>query len=327
MISFATITVIAVTLYVQAFRMAGNNNKLANFVTNFPELPEKPRYINVKGKLLDLTLPRVMGIINVTPDSFYGRSRVEGKGDIIPVVTKMIEDGADIIDVGGFSTRPGAEWVSYEEERKRVMEAIRGIITEMPETIISVDTFRSDIAMEAVADYGAAIINDISGGEADKKMFHTVAMLNVPYVLMHMKGTPGRTEKEPVYDDVVADILRWLGERIVRLQAMGIKDIIIDPGFGFGKTVNQNYELLRRLGDFSVAELPVLAGLSRKSMIWKSLGTSPDEALTGTTVLNTIALMNGCDILRVHDIKEAVQAVKLVERVKHRSDDQATDTI
>lgn len=280
-------------------------------------MPEKPRYINVKGKLLDLGSPKVMGIINVTPDSFYGKSRVSGNKEIISTASRMIMEGADILDVGGFSTRPGADWVEPEEEGKRVLGAIRTIISEFPEAFVSVDTFRSEIAMEAVADCGAAIINDISGGEADKKMFRIVEKLNVPYILMHMKGTPGRMEKDPVYDDVVADILKWFGERIVRLHSMGVKDIIIDPGFGFGKTVDQNYELLRRLGDFCVAGLPVLAGFSRKSMVWKTLDTGPDDALNGTTVLNTAALLQGCDILRVHDVKEAVQAVKLVEKIRH----------
>jgi dihydropteroate synthase len=280
-------------------------------------VPEKPRYINVKGKLLDLGSPKVMGIINVTPDSFYGKSRVDGRSEIISAAARMISEGADILDVGGFSTRPGADWVTPEEEGNRVLEAVRIIISEFPEAIVSVDTFRSEIAMEAVADCGAAIINDISGGEADKNMFRVVEKLNVPYILMHMKGTPGRMEKDPVYDDVVADILRWFGERIFRLHSVGVKDIIIDPGFGFGKTADQNYELLGRLGEFCVAGLPLLAGFSRKSMVWKALGTGPDDALTGTIVLNTAALLQGCDILRVHDVKEAVQAVKLVEKIKH----------
>ncbi len=260
-----------------------------------------------------------MGIINITPDSFYSKSRVEGSGELVGVAAKMISDGADIIDVGGFSTRPGAGWVEYDEERSRVIGAIRTIIHELPDAVISVDTFRSDIALEAVSECGAAMINDISGGEADKKMFHTVGLLNVPYILMHMKGTPGKMEKNPVYDDVVADILKWFGERIVRLEATGVKDIIIDPGFGFGKTTEQNFEMLRRLGDFQVAGLPVLAGISRKSMIWKTLGTSPDEALNGTSVLNTVALLNGSNILRVHDVKEAFEAVKLVQKLKHGS--------
>jgi dihydropteroate synthase len=182
--------------------------------------------------------------------------------------------------------------------------------------IISVDTFRADIAKEAVLECGAGIINDISGGEADKRMFDVVEMLNVPYIMMHMKGTPGTMQKNPVYDDVVADILLWFGERIVKLQARGVKDLIIDPGIGFGKTISHNFELLRRLGDFSIAGLPVLVGVSRKSMIWKTLKIKPENALNGTTILNTAALLNGADILRVHDVIEALQAVKLVEMLK-----------
>jgi dihydropteroate synthase len=292
---------------------------LAIFVGKSNLVPERPRYLNVRGRLLDLTIPRVMGIINVTPDSFYGKSRVGNLMQVVSVAEKMTMEGAAIIDVGGFSTRPGAEWIPAEEERKRVIEAVRAILKELPDTIVSIDTFRSEIALEAVDECGAAIINDVSGGEADKKMFHTVSMLNVPYILMHMKGTPGMMEKDPVYEDVVADILRWFGERIFRLQSMGVKDIIIDPGFGFGKTADQNFEMLRRLGDFSAAGLPLLAGISRKSMVWKTLGITPDEALNGTTVLNTVALLNGCSILRVHDVKEAVEAVKLAEKLKHGS--------
>ncbi len=280
-------------------------------------MPGKPRYINVKGELLDLSVPKVMGIINVTPDSFYGKSRVEEETEIIDAAAGMIEDGADILDIGGYSTRPGAKYVSEEDEKERLLGAVRLINQEIPSAIISVDTFRAEIAAEAVSECGAAIINDISGGEADRKMFHTIEVLNVPYVLMHMKGTPGNMEKNPVYDDVVADLLKWFGDRIYRLRLVGVRDIILDPGFGFGKTTEQNFELLRRLGDFSVAGLPVLAGFSRKSLICKTLGINPDEALNGTTVLNTAALLNGCDILRVHDVKEAVQAIKLVEKLKH----------
>ncbi len=276
----------------------------------------KPRYINVRGNLVDLSVPKVMGIINVTPDSFYEGSRLTEDEDIIRAATQMIEDGADILDVGGYSSRPGAAEVTSAEERTRVINAIKLINRELPETIISVDTFRSEIVLEAVLECGAGIINDISGGEADNKMFRVVNKLRVPYIMMHMQGVPGTMQKNPVYDDVVADILRWFGERIFRLQSMGINDIIIDPGFGFGKTSIHNFELLRHLGDFSIAGLPVLVGVSRKSMIWKTLEITPEEALNGTSVLNTIALLNGADILRVHDVKEAVQAVKLVEKLK-----------
>jgi dihydropteroate synthase len=276
----------------------------------------KPRYINVRGTLIDLSVSKVMGIINVTPDSFYRGSRLTGEEEIIRAASQMIDDGADILDVGGYSSRPGAVNITIEEERTRVINAIKLINRELPEAIISVDTFRSEIVLEAVLECGAGIINDISGGEADKKMFQVVDKLRVPYIMMHMQGVPGTMQKNPVYDDVVADILRWFGERIFRLQSMGVSDIIIDPGFGFGKTTAQNFEILRHLGDFSIAGLPVLVGVSRKSMIWKTLEITPEEALNGTSVLNTIALLNGADILRVHDVKEAVQAVKLVENLE-----------
>ncbi len=282
-------------------------------------MPEKPKFINVRGNLIDLSTPKVMGIINVTPDSFYEGSRFRTDSEIVNAAFNMVVDGADFIDVGGYSSRPGAEDVPVEEERNRVIHAIKLISSEMPDTIISVDTFRSEIAKEAVYEYGAGIINDISGGEGDKAMFSLIESLNIPYVLMHMQGTPGNMQKSPYYEDVVADLLRWFSEKIYRLKSAGIKDIIIDPGFGFGKSMRHNFELLRRLGDFAVTGLPLLAGLSRKSMVWKTLDVSAEEALNGTTVLNTAALMNGADILRVHDVKEAVQAIRLVEKIKNSS--------
>jgi dihydropteroate synthase len=275
-----------------------------------------PGFINVRGNLIDLTIPKVMGIINVTPDSFHKASRFTKDEDIINAAIKMIKDGADILDIGGYSSRPGAIDIDPEEEKKRVLGALKLINREIPEAVLSIDTFRAEIAMAAVYECGAGIINDISGGEADNQMFRVVEKLQVPYILMHLKGSPWNMEKNPVYDDVVSEILKWLGERIFRLKSMGVNDVIIDPGFGFGKTIKHNFEILRNLGDFSIAGLPVLVGISRKSMIWKTFKTTPLEALNGTTVLNTIALMNGADILRVHDVKEAVEAVKLVEELK-----------
>lgn len=260
-----------------------------------------------------------MGILNITTDSFYKGSRFNEEKDIIKAAVRMAEDGADILDVGGYSTRPGAQDILPEEEKSKVLKAIRLIYRELPEVVISVDTFRAEVAMEAVNDCGASIINDISGGESDTKMFSVVEKLNVPYILMHMQGNPRTMQDNPVYDDVVADILRWFGERIFRLHSAGVKDIIIDPGFGFGKTIAHNFEMLRRLGDFSIAGLPVMVGVSRKSMIWKTLKINADEALNGTSVLNTIALMNGADILRVHDVREAVQAVRLIGEVRSTS--------
>jgi dihydropteroate synthase len=279
-------------------------------------MPEKPRYINIKGKLLDLSQPRVMGVINITPDSFYAGSRVGGEKEIVETAAHMIEEGADIIDIGGYSSRPYADDIPPEEERKRLLGPLKKICRELPEAIISVDTFRSEIAREAITDCGAHIINDISSGEADKNMFSLVAELNVPYIMMHMKGDPSSMQRNPVYVDVVADILKEMSSRIVKLQAAGVKDLIFDPGFGFGKTIGHNFEILRRLHDFSIAGLPILIGVSRKSMIWKTLSISPEEALNGTTVLNTVALLNGADILRVHDVREAVQAVKLITELR-----------
>jgi dihydropteroate synthase len=277
---------------------------------------DKPEYINAGGRLIDLSIPKVMGIINITPDSFYSGSRYGTEKEIIDAASRMIQDGADFIDVGGYSSRPGAVDISSEEESERVLKAIKLITREFPEAIVSVDTFRSDIAREAVVGCGALMINDISGGEADKMMFQVIPKLNVPYILMHMVGNPRTMQHNPVYDDVVADILKWFGERIFRLNSAGVKDVIIDPGFGFGKTIDNNFELLRRLGDFSIAGLPLLVGLSRKSMVWKTLGINAGEALNGTSALNAIALINGADILRVHDVREAVQVVKLIEKVR-----------
>lgn len=280
----------------------------------------KPRYINVRGRLMDLSVPKVMGIINVTPDSFYKGSRVMNDSDITRTAAEMLEEGADILDIGGYSSRPGAADVPPVEEKTRVANALRLISREFPEAVLSIDTFRSDIAREAVLEFGASIINDISGGESDMNMFRAVSSLNVPYIMMHMKGKPENMQENPVYDDVVADILRWFGERIVKLNALGVRDIIIDPGFGFGKTAEHNFELLDRLSDFSVTGLPLMAGLSRKSMVWKTLGVNPDDALNGTTVLNTVALLKGADMLRVHDVKEAVQAVRLVQKLRASED-------
>jgi len=280
-------------------------------------LIEKPKYINVAGKLLDLSIPKIMGVINITPDSFYEGSRVTDEKEILTTAGRMLEEGADIIDIGGYSSRPGAGDVNPEEEKKRVLKAIASVKREFPAAIISVDTFRAEIAREAVTEFGASIVNDISGGEADKEMSDVIQELNVPYIIMHMQGMPGNMQDNPVYTDVVSDILVWFSSKIVGLHSAGVKDIIIDPGFGFGKTTGHNFEILHRLGDFAICGLPLLVGMSRKSMIWKTLGVTPEEALNGTTVLNTIALMKGADILRVHDVKEAIQVVRLMEMIKN----------
>jgi dihydropteroate synthase len=278
----------------------------------------RAKYINVKGKLIDLGTPRVMGVLNITPDSFYKGSRYSDEKSIISAAGKMIDEGADFLDVGGYSSRPGAVNIPAEEEKIRVIKAVKLIVKNFPLAIISVDTFRAEIAREAICDCGAHMINDISGGEADKEMFKLVTELNVPYIMMHMKGSPENMQHNPEYDDVVADLLKWFAGRIVKLQSEGVKDIIIDPGFGFGKNTGHNFEMLNRLKDFSITGLPLMVGISRKSMIWKTLNITPDEALNGTSVLNTVALMNGANILRVHDVKEAVEAVKLTEKIRFR---------
>lgn len=278
---------------------------------------QKPRYINTGGRLLDLSIPKIMGILNVTPDSFYSGSRYYTDKEVLKAAVSMIEEGADILDIGGYSSRPGAADISEKEEGRRVLQAIKIVVKELPEAVVSVDTFRASIANEAVLGCGAQIINDISGGEADRDMFSVVGKLNVPYVMMHMRGNSRTMQDNLIYDDIVADILRWFGERIYRLQEAGVKDIILDPGLGFSKSVRQNFELLRRLSDFAIAGLPVLVGVSRKSMIWKTLNLTAGEALNGTTVLNTVAIMNGADILRVHDVKEAVETVKLLREIRN----------
>jgi dihydropteroate synthase len=275
----------------------------------------KPRYINAGGKLIDLEIPKVMGILNITPDSFYKGSRYNTDKEIIEAGRKMLDDGAAMLDVGGYSSRPGAASISNEEEGRRVIRAIRLLNGEFPEAVISVDTFRSEIALEAVLDAGALIINDISGGDADAKMFSVVERLNVPYIMMHMKGVPATMQNNPVYDDIIADILKYFGEKIFRLRTAGVKDIIIDPGFGFGKTIGHNFELMRRLEDLQITGLPLLVGISRKSMIWKTLDITADQALNGTTAMHALALAGGADILRVHDVKEAVETVRLVAKL------------
>jgi dihydropteroate synthase len=277
----------------------------------------KPRYFNAGGRLLDLETPLIMGILNITPDSFYKGSRYNSDSEILKSASEMLVQGADILDIGGYSSRPGAANITEEEESNRVLRAIKMVSTEFPDAIISVDTFRAGVACRAVEECGAHIINDISGGEADSSMFDIIAKLNVPYIMMHMQGEPRTMQNNPVYDDVVADILKWFGDRIYKLRTMGVKDIIIDPGFGFGKISDHNFEMLRRLNEFSVAGLPLMVGISRKSMVWKTLGISPDEALNGTTALHAIALANGADILRVHDVREAVEVIKLIKKIRN----------
>lgn len=258
--------------------------------------------------------PQVMGILNLTPDSFYAGSRCRDAETIVGRVRQLVEEGADMIDVGACSSRPGAEEVSPEEEKRRLAAGLEVIRKHCPDCCISVDTFRADIAEWAVREYRADIINDISGGEADARMFEVVADTGVPYILMHMRGTFRTMMDDTSYDHVVADLLQWFAARIDRLTRMGAKDIIVDPGFGFSKTLDTNYALMNRLSEFAALDVPLLVGVSRKSMIYKLLDTVPEESLNGTTVLHTLALLGGADILRVHDVKAAVETVKIVTR-------------
>ncbi len=272
--------------------------------------------LNLRGKLYSLCEPKIMGILNVTPDSFYAESRTSNEEHIAARVQQLMDDGADMIDIGGYSSRPGADDVSPEEEMNRLRRGLRVVRRLYPEVPISVDTFRADVARMCVEEEGADIINDISGGMMDRQMFRTVARLGVPYILMHMQGTPDTMQQAPHYDNLRREVMLYFAERIDRLCQMGAKDIIVDPGFGFGKTLEHNYELFHHLDDFNLFNLPLLVGISRKSMIYKLLGGTPQTSLNGTTVLNTIALMKGAHILRVHDVKEAVEAKRIVMKMK-----------
>jgi dihydropteroate synthase len=271
--------------------------------------------LNCKGRLLVAEKPLLMGIMNVTPDSFYAESRLSGVDSILTLAEKMLLEGADILDIGGQSTRPGSERISADEELKRILPAISTVIKKFPEVLISVDTFYSKVAAEAVS-AGASIINDISAGSMDNRMIETVSALQVPYVLMHMKGTPQTMQQSPVYENVTREVLDFFIAKTQELKTAGIHDIILDPGFGFGKSIRHNFELLKNLSVFKMTGRPVMLGVSRKSTIYKTLGVTPEEALNGTTVLNTIALVHGASILRVHDVKEAKEAVTLFCEMK-----------
>lgn len=272
--------------------------------------------LNLRGRLLELREPLIMGILNVTPDSFFSESRTPDEEHIAQRVKQMMNDGADMIDIGGYSSRPGADDVSTEEEMNRLRRGLRIIRKLYPNVPVSVDTFRADVARMCIEEEGADIINDISGGMMDRQMFRTVAQLHVPYIMMHMQGTPDSMQLAPHYDNLRQEVMLYFAERIDRLCQMGAKDIIVDPGFGFGKTMEHNYELMAHLEDFHVFGLPLLVGISRKSMIYKLLGGTPQTSLNGTTVLNTIALTKGAHILRVHDVKEAVEAKRIVGMCK-----------
>ncbi|MBW6535819.1 MAG: dihydropteroate synthase [Mariniphaga sp.] len=272
--------------------------------------------INLGGKLIDFSEPVVMGIINVTPDSFYDGGKLTDENVLLSWVEKMVKEDVSFIDVGGISTRPGAKLVSTKTELDRLLPAVHAIRKNFPDIPLSVDTFRSWVAVRVIDEIGPIIVNDISGGTLDSKMFETIGKMNVPYVLTHIQGTPQNMQEEPFYEDVVKEISNWLSERVKKLTKCGVKDIIIDPGFGFGKNIQHNYDLLNRLDSFKVFQLPVMVGLSRKSMLWKWLGIKPEEALNGTTIANTMALLGGADILRVHDVKEAVEAIEILKALK-----------
>lgn len=274
--------------------------------------------INVNGRLLDLSSPKVMGIVNVTPDSFYTSSRVGDEAVLRCRVEQMRAEGADMIDIGACSTRPGADTVAPDEEMKRLEWALKTVCSEWPEAIISVDTFRSEVAKMSVEEYGAAIVNDISAGDLDGNMFDTVARMRVPYIIMHMKGRPATMQQAPKYDDVVSEVVMYLAGKVAALRERGVADIIIDPGFGFGKTLEHNYELLAHLSALHELECPLLVGMSRKSMVYRLLEQTPEEALNGTTVVNTMALLQGANILRVHDVRAAVEAVRICEKMKEQ---------
>lgn len=276
-----------------------------------------PLTINVNGQLMEFSHTQVMGILNVTPDSFYAHSRKQTETEILARAHQIVDEGASIIDLGAYSSRPNALDVSESEEMQRLRNALQIIRRELPDAILSIDTFRADVARMCVEEYGAAIINDISAGQMDNRMFPTIAQLGVPYIIMHMQGTPQNMQDSPHYDNLLKEVFYYFSEKVQRLRDLGVKDIILDPGFGFGKTIEHNYQLMNHLEEFNVFQLPLLVGISRKSMIYKLLGTTPEEALNGTTVLNTIALQKGAHLLRVHDVKAAVETVTLTEKMKN----------
>lgn len=271
--------------------------------------------INCKGKLIDLSTPKVMGILNVTPDSFFDGGKYKNEHDIINQVERMLSEGATFIDIGAYSSRPGAKHVSEEEELTRIVPIVQLLIEQFPKIILSIDTFRSEVAKKCIS-LGASIINDISAGNMDDRMFKAIAELQVPYIFMHMQGTPATMQNSPTYENATRDVLYFLSKKIVELRKLGVNDLIADVGFGFGKTIEHNFELLNHLELFGNLEIPLLVGLSRKSMLYKPLSITPEKALNATNSANTIALMKGASILRVHDVMEAVEAIKILELVK-----------
>ena len=277
---------------------------------------KQPQYINLNGMLIDLSTPRVMGILNLTPDSFFGGSRMQTAEQVVGRIEQMRNEGADMVDVGACSTRPGAQQPSLQEEMERLRKGLSLVREVWPEAVLSVDTYRSQVARMCVEEFGVAIVNDISAGQMDGEMFPTVAQLGVPYVMTHMQGTPETMQQHPHYQHILKEVCLFFAKQIDALRKLGAKDIILDPGFGFGKTLEHNYQLLANLHELSLFDLPLLVGVSRKSMVYKLLETTPDEALNGTISLHTIALLKGANILRVHDVKEARQAVKIVGKLE-----------
>jgi dihydropteroate synthase len=269
--------------------------------------------INCKGQLIDLSTPKIMGILNVTPNSFYDGGKFTLSENGLLQVGKMLEEGATFIDIGAYSSKPNSEFVSEEEELSRILPVVQSVLKQFPDALLSIDTFRSEIAAVCIEN-GAAIINDISAGNLDEKMMDVVAKYKVPYIMMHMRGTPQTMQSHTNYENIVKEILFYFSEKVSKARSLGINDLIIDPGFGFAKTLEQNYEVLQNLELFQMLDLPILAGISRKSMVYKPIGVTANEALNGTTVLNTIALSKGANILRVHDVKEALECAKLFER-------------
>lgn len=276
--------------------------------------------INLNGRLIDLAKPVVMGIINVTPDSFFDGGKYKTEKKIINRAEDILDQGGTIIDIGAVSTKPGTEGISTKDEIDRLLPAVKAVKKAFPEACISIDTYRSWVALTVIEECGPCIVNDVSGGNFDMHMFDTIGKLGVPYILMHMQGTPIQMQENPVYEDIIRDISMFFTDAVKKLNKAGVKDVIIDPGFGFGKTLEHNYELLNRLDSFKVFQLPLMVGVSRKSMIFKLLGSKPDDALNGTTVVNTLALMGGADILRVHDVREAVEAVRVMNMVRSTSE-------
>jgi len=270
--------------------------------------------INCKGELIDLRSPKIMGILNLTPDSFYDGGKYTSEKEILLQIEKMIDEGATFIDIGGYSSRPGAKHISEKEEVLRIIPVVNSLIKHFPNILLSIDTFRSEVAKQSI-DSGACMINDISAGNLDSKMFETIANLQVPYIIMHMIGTPQNMQNNVEYDNLIKDIIYFFSKKINALRELGVNDIVLDVGFGFSKTLDQNYELLQNLNLFKNLDLPILTGISRKSMLYKLLNITPKEALNSTSVANTIALLQGANILRVHDVKEAMETIKIVKKL------------